>query len=357
MLQDKKIRVIGILGGGQLARMMAVAAAELGFEICIFSNKEDSPAFQLANYKILASYDDLKSLAKFSKLVDVVCFEFENIPLNTLKFLQDNNILRPNILALEISQNRLLEKKFFNDLGIQTAQYQHIKSLDDLSASCKKFGGNAMLKTATNGYDGKGQFSIDNKSDISKIWHAAQALNLELILEEKINFIRELSLVAARDIYGNIIFYDMSYNIHENSILKESYFPAEVSEVTKKMAQNIATKTLEKLDYIGVLAIEFFECANSLIVNEFAPRPHNSGHYSIDACLHSQFEQSIRAAVGMQVIEPELIFSGKMVNLLGDDIELSSELAKNSKVKLHLYGKKDVVKGRKLGHYVVLDKK
>lgn len=357
MFQDNKIKVIGILGGGQLARMMAASAAELGFKICVFSDKEDSPAFQLANYKIFANYEDKKSLEEFAKIVDVVSFEFENIPLKTLEYLQVNSNLRPNIEALKISQNRLLEKEFFNSLNIKTANYLQIKSYEDLINSHNKFAFNSILKIATNGYDGKGQFVLDASSDFKKIWAEANKFNLELILEEKINFSRELSIIAARDVFGNIIYYDLSHNIHKNSILHESYFPAEISNSLKIEAQNIAKNTLEKLDYIGVLAIEFFEMDGELIVNEFAPRPHNSGHFSIDACMHSQFEQAIRAVSGLEVVEPELLFKGKMVNLLGSDIEKSAELAKNSKVKVHLYGKNEILPGRKLGHYVILDKK
>jgi len=357
MFQDSQLKpgdVIGIIGGGQLARMMCFEAAKLGFKTCIYSDTENSPAFQVATSYVCASYDDTKALEGFTDRVSSVTFEFENLPVETLNFIASKLPLRPGAKALEISQNRLVEKKFFNDNNIATAEYLEITSYEDLVAGFNKFQ-DSILKTATLGYDGKGQFSISSGSTLEKIWHDATESNLPLILEKTVPFEREFSIVAARSIDSKIIYYDVVENIHESGILKKTIFPAKIDPNIKDQAEEIARITLESLEYVGVLAIEFFLVDGKLLVNEFAPRPHNSGHFSLDACLHSQFEQGIRAAAGISVIEPELLFSGRMVNLLGEEVNQIPELNKNSSVKTHHYGKSEIKPGRKMGHYVVRD--
>ena len=355
MFKDRRLKagdIIGIFGGGQLARMMCFEAAKLGFKTLIYSDNENSPAFQVSSFHICADYHDKVSLTEFANKVSAVTFEFENIPVETLELIQNQLPLRPNSKALAVSQNRVVEKKFFNENNIKTTSFTEVKTEQDFQISCKRYQ-ESILKTAILGYDGKGQFAINQDSNLTKIWQQASSLNLPLILEKKIQFDQELSIISARSIDGKIVFYDLAKNIHQGGILRESFFPAVVSQEIKLKAQNIAEKTLKALNYVGVLAIEFFLQGEDLLVNEFAPRPHNSGHFSLDACLHSQFEQAIRAAAGMSVIEAELLFSGRMVNLIGDEINQLSELNQDSSVKTHHYGKIEAKKGRKMGHYVV----
>ena len=344
--------VIGIFGGGQLARMMCFEAAKLGFKTLIYADQPDSPAFQVSSDYICADYQDKISLAEFARKADAVTFEFENIPVVTLEFIAESLPLRPNIKALAISQNRVKEKEFFNHHNIKTAEFTPVASKEIFTATCHKYQ-KAILKTAIFGYDGKGQYQIDETSDLNKIWSSAVSLNLPLILEKKIAFEQEVSIIAARSIDGKVIFYDLVENFHQDGILKKTIFPARTTTNIKLQAETIALQTLEALNYVGVLAIEFFLQEGNLLVNEFAPRPHNSGHFSLDACLHSQFEQAIRAAAGMSVIESELLFSGRMVNLIGSEIKQITELHNNSTIKTHHYGKLNIKEGRKMGHYIV----
>lgn len=355
MLQNRKLNIgefIGIFGGGQLARMMCFEAAKLGFKTLIYADQEGSPAFEVASDYICASYNDQVKLAEFAQKISAVTFEFENIPVTTLDYIKKILPLRPSSKALEISQNRITEKSFFNNNQIKTANFIAVETLEDFTKYCHKYK-NAILKTAILGYDGKGQYQINEKSNLAKIWSEANSLNLPLILEQKIAFEQEVSIIAARSIDNKIIFYDLVENFHEDGILKKTIFPARTTSDIKAKAKHIAVQTLEALDYVGVLAIEFFLKEGELIVNEFAPRPHNSGHFSLDACLHSQFEQAIRAASGMSVIEAELLFSGRMVNLIGSEIKQIANLNHKSSVKTHNYGKLEIKKGRKMGHYIV----
>jgi 5-(carboxyamino)imidazole ribonucleotide synthase len=350
----KKGDFIGIMGGGQLARMMAVAASELGYKICVFTDKEDAPALEFANDVVVGDYTDLERLDEFSEKVSVVTFEFENLPAESLRYIEGKIPVRPSVESLFVSQDRLLEKAFFRSLDVPVADFYEIKGLEDLELYSKEFAHNAILKIVREGYDGKGQFVINENSNLAAIWKQAKASG-KLVLERKIEFVKELSIISARDYKGGVVFYDLGENFHENGILRKSVVPALVGAEVVEKAQEIAGKILEKLEYVGVLAIEFFLTKdNELLVNEMAPRPHNSGHYTIDACDHSQFEQAIRAAVGLDVVVPKMLFRAEMVNLLGSEINDIVKLAENPQIKTHNYGKKAVVNGRKMGHYTVV---
>ncbi len=344
---------IGIIGGGQLAQMMCLAAQQHNIATKIYS---DLPAIAapFAEQTIIAPYADQQKFAEFVDSVSAICFEFENIPLEPLKKYAAQHKFRPNLEALRISQDRLIEKEFFNDLGFKTAPYQKLCK-ENYQEQLLEFKQQAIIKTTRFGYDGKGQFKITNLADLQNFQAELAQIQQELIIEDLVPFSRELSIIAARDIFGHIIFYPLAENIHENGILRTTIFPAADCSKLQIQAEKIATATLEKLDYVGVLAIEFFVVGDELLINEFAPRPHNSGHYTIDGATVSQFEQAILAAAGKEVIKPELKTSGKMHNLLGEEISQVAELKSKANHFVHNYGKATSAPLRKMGHYTVLD--
>jgi 5-(carboxyamino)imidazole ribonucleotide synthase len=356
--------IIGIIGGGQLARMMALEAVKLGYKICIFCNAKNSPALDVTNLAIIGDYNDQDLLKKFISQVEAVTFEFENLPYETLKFIEEQSDLNPNAYSLYISQDRVREKDFVNKLSIVTTNYFAIKSLQDLIKKTQQINYNAILKTTQLGYDGKGQFMINKDSDLEKVFTQANHHNTPLILEERVSFNKELSLILARDKKGNIAYYDLVENIHNEGILYKTIAPANLAvDVALKLnnqAQEIAAKLANKLNYIGVMAIEFFlDKAGNLIFNEFAPRPHNSGHFSIDACYHNQFEQAIRASAGLNVASTIMHSKAEMNNLIGDDIKQIAQLSakqSNNIIKIHDYNKGEVRAKRKMGHYNILIK-
>jgi len=347
--------IIGIIGGGQLARMMCFEAHKLGYKTCIFSNTSDSPAFYVTDAKIMGDYSDISLIDQFIDMVSVVTFEFENLPYKTLEYIEKRTLMRPSSKALYISQDRVREKDFINQLGIKTTNYQEIKTLHDLKDTAATYDYNALLKTVQLGYDGKGQFSINKNCDIETIYNQALQSKVPLILEKKVNFIKELSVISARDKDGNIACYNAVENIHQDGILRKTIAPAHISDDIEQKAQTIAKELIAGLDYIGVLSIEFFLDENkNLLVNEFAPRPHNSGHFSIDACYHNQFEQSIRTTIGLPVMPTNQHSKAEMINLIGNDILKAEELSKKPFVKLHNYDKKEIKTNRKMGHYTTI---
>jgi len=351
MNQKSKIKTLGIIGGGQLGRMCCFAAHAMGFRVVIFSNQENSPASFVTNQVIIADYNDKKALEKFAKIIDVATFEFENIPFEGLSYLASKVEVFPKPEILRITQNRLLEKNFLNSIGIKTAKYAEISSLEELKQNLKKFK-KAVLKTATMGYDGKGQFVLSNAAEAELAW--PQAKLQKLILEEFCPFDSEISTVVARSKKGKIKTFDPLTNIHKNGILNKSIYPAKISDGLKLKARNAAKKIAEKLDLVGVLAVEFFVIGENLFVNELAPRPHNSGHFSMDAAVTSQFEQLIRAISGLELGSPEFHSQGFMKNLIGDEVKDLEKFYKNPRAKIHLYGKDKVAVGRKMGHVNVL---
>ncbi len=350
---SKEKDVLGIIGAGQLAMMMCQEAKKLGYKICVFSDKEDSPAFDVAYSYIKGDYDDFDKIDQFIKKISVATLEFENIPAKTLEYIEQKISVYPNSKALEISQDRFLEKKFLNNLSIKTTKYQLIENFLNLEKEIKNFEFESILKTCKFGYDGKGQFVIDEQKDLLGLENIF-ANNHKFLLEKKIKFDRELSIIVARDIYKNIVYYPLVENIHKNGILDKTIFPAKNIDNLSEKTHKIADLILEKLDYVGVLAIEFFQKDEELLVNEFAPRPHNSGHYSLDSCSVSQFLQSVNIAVGGEAENPQLLAKGYMQNLIGYDINKIVRLKKKSNIIIHNYHKKTIKEGRKMGHFIEL---
>lgn len=340
---------VGILGGGQLGRMLSMAAARLGLRSAIYAPEAESPAFQVSDWHVVARYDDNASLADFAGRVDVVTYEFENVPGDTANILNALRDVRPSPAALTIIQDRLAEKRFVREAGIGTAPFAPVDDEVSLDDALSAIGTPAVLKTARFGYDGKGQRMVRQPADLMPAW---QALNRSpCILEGFVSFRRELSLVAARGLNGAIACYDLVENRHENHILRSTLAPARASGHLRAEARRIAETLLSAFDYVGVMGVELFETdSGTLLVNEIAPRVHNSGHWTIDACPVSQFEQHIRAVCGWPLGDTTRHSDAIMTNLLGDEIERWQELAAQPATALHHYGKGDAREGRKMGH-------
>ncbi|MES2677677.1 MAG: 5-(carboxyamino)imidazole ribonucleotide synthase [Pseudomonadota bacterium] len=340
---------IGIFGGGQLGRMACGAAHELGYRTIIFSDVENSPASFVTNQTIVADYADQKALQKFADQIDIATFEFENIPVAAVEFVAAQKPVYPSADVLKITQNRLHEKDFLNQIGVKTADYLAINSLVDLQNGAQKFSHQGVLKTTTMGYDGKGQQVLKAQSDLKGIWENFSGA--KLILEKFVDFSSEISVIVARNIQGEIACYQPLTNIHKNGILDRSFYPAKISAKTAQNAVEIASSIAHKLDLIGILAVEFFVLQDgNLLVNELAPRPHNSGHFSMDASNTSQFEQLIRAISGLPLGDVDFHCQGHMQNLIGEDVLQIDAHLENKKAKLHLYGKDKIAAGRKMGH-------
>jgi len=347
-------KIIGIFGGGQLGKMSCEAAHKLGFKTAIFCPEKNSIASEIADKSFCADYLDKKSLDEFLNYIDIASLEFENIPTKTIEYSSSKIPTFPKANILKITQDRLLEKGFLRKNNIEVADFMEIKSIDNLKNSLKSFNNKAILKTATMGYDGKGQYVLNKDSNLEQIM--AENIKNSLILEKFIPFDQEISVIIARNEKGEISCYDPLTNIHKNSILDESIYPARISKDVKVKSQEIAHKISEKLDLTGILAIEFFVLDNGkLLVNEMAPRPHNSGHFSMDGAKTSQFEQFIRAISGLDFTDNKFIKTGKMKNLIGEDINNTQIYQSNSNAKIHIYGKKEVKTGRKMGHVNILD--
>jgi len=342
---------LGIIGGGQLGRMICYSAHKRGLKTVILSDQQDCPAQDVCNNSIIGDYRDKNILKNFCESIDLATFEFENIPLETAQFVESNKKLFPSANILKITQNRLLEKKFLQENGIKTADFLAINNIDDLKVALEKFK-KGILKTATMGYDGKGQFILDEKSEITKIYE--QVKNLPLIFEKFCQFESEASVIVGRSISGEIKAYEPLTNFHKNGILSRSFYPAKISSPQKIRAQKIATKIAEKINLIGILAVEFFIFDNQILVNELAPRPHNSGHFSMDGSITSQFDQLIRCLVGDSLGNTRFHSQGQMINLIGNDIEELIKYQNNPNAKIHLYGKKIAKEGRKMGHINLL---
>jgi len=349
---------IGIVGGGQLARMLAIAAGKLGFKTVVLDPQPNAPAFELSDQHIIAVYDDTEALSKLAKLTKVITYEFENVPVEAFNNLSSEVEVHPNTKALAISQDRVTEKSFFNNLGIETAPWFDVILPNVIDKGLKSSGGKAILKTRRFGYDGKGQCRLD----AAKLETIAEAKKLsqetQCILEGFIDFTREISIIAARSIDGSIETFDIAENVHRDGILHTSTIPAAVDDTTQKQAINIAHKTLSELDYVGVMGIEFFvKPDGGLIVNEFAPRVHNSGHWTEAACTISQFEQHIRAVTGLPLGSATRHSNCVMENLIGDDMDKVQEILNNEATMLHLYGKAETRAGRKMGHFTKISPK
>lgn len=348
----KKIKTIGIIGGGQLGRMICFYANRMGFKTVIFSDIKNSPASMVTNQTIVAKYDDKKALEKFAKMVDVATFEFENIPFASADFVAKKTDLFPKAEILKITQNRILEKNFLRKIGVSTANYAEVKSENDLLKNLEKFQ-KGILKTATMGYDGKGQVVLTNEKEAKIAFKKLK--NQQLILEKFCPFDSEISVMVSRSKSGEISAYEPLTNIHKNGILDKSIYPARISKKLKTKAQNLARKIADKLGLVGILAVEMFVCGEEILVNELAPRPHNSGHFSMDASVTSQFEQLIRAICDLPLGSVDFHSSGYMKNLIGDEVKMVKEFYQNPNAKVHLYGKDEVKAGRKMGHVNILN--
>ena len=344
------LSAIGILGGGQLGRMLALAAGRLGFDTVVLGPEQNSPAGRVASRQITAAFDDPIALAQFSQAVCVVTFEFENVPAATLERLAAHGAaIAPGARALAVAQDRVDEKTFLNDAGVATVAFEAVDTAEEAELAAERLGTPALLKTRREGYDGKGQVWIDHVAD-------AQAAFLSLggapcILEAAADFERELSVIAARGRDGEIVFYPLGENHHENGILRRTSAPAHVSEAIVEQAERIAHQVLNGLDYVGVMGIELFELPGGhLLVNELAPRVHNSGHWTQDGCEVDQFEQHIRAIAGWPLGPTDAIRRVEMTNLLGHEADDWLKLAAEPEGRPHLYGKKGAAIGRKMGH-------
>lgn len=339
---------IGILGGGQLGRMLALAAAELGFKTHIFAPEADSPAAQVSAAFTQASYEDTAALGAFAAAVDVITYEFENIPAATVRHLARLKPTFPSADALEITQDRLKEKDFVRSLGGGTAPYRAVDSVDDAQAAAAELGLPLVLKTRRFGYDGKGQVIVRRPEDLAA--GVAQLGTRDLIAEGFVAFEREVSVVLARGQDGRVAAYPLVENRHEHHILAETIAPADASPALAQAAEALARQIIEKLQYVGVLAVEMFVVGDGVLVNELAPRVHNSGHWTLDACAVSQFEQHIRAICGLALGDPTPHSRAVMRNLLGDDIFQGPTLLAEPNACLHDYGKREARPGRKMGH-------
>ncbi len=348
---------IGVLGSGQLGRMFAIAARRMGYRVHTFSPATDTPTGQVADLEITAPYEDLDAVRKFANKVNVVTFEFENVPSSTVAAAAESVPVRPGGEVLHITQHRLREKTFLRRHGFPVTNFKTIASLVDLQIGLKELGCPAVLKTAGFGYDGKGQIKIESVSEAAAVW--ANAGRQELILEALVDFALELSVVAARGSDGSFVHWGVVENEHNRHILDVSIAPARVSPAVADEAVAITEAVLEKLDVVGVLCVEFFLTrAGKLLINELAPRPHNSGHFTFDASVTSQFEQQLRAVCGLPLGSTALLKPAAMANLLGDlwaagEPDWAAACA-FPEIKLHLYGKVGPQPGRKMGHLTAL---
>ena len=348
------MKTIGIIGGGQLGRMLAMAAARLNFRTVILEPQPDCPAAQVANSQIVAAYDDPHALGQLADLSDLITYEFENVPVAAAEKLAASRPVFPPPKALEVAQDRLVEKRFINDCGIATARFHAVDSQADLDRALSDFDGVGVLKTRRLGYDGKGQRVFRSAEDDSSGAFAALG-QVPLILESFVPFDREISVIAARAADGATVCFDPAENEHRNGILHTSTVPASVGAATAAAASKAATAILDALGYVGVIGVEFFVLADgSVVANEIAPRVHNSGHWTEAACIVSQFEQHIRAISGLPLGNPQRHSDCVMQNLIGDDIAEVSGLLAEPNVLVHLYGKAEARPGRKMGHFTRL---
>jgi len=349
--------MIGILGGGQLGRMSAMAAKSLGYRVAVLDEVADGPACSCADLSITASFDDLDALTRFADAVDVVTVEFENIPIGALEFLETRVPVRPSASVVRTCQDRVLEKEFLQNNGFPVAPFRVINSAEELASALSELNAPCILKTAALGYDGKGQISLKPGDDSAIAWKKLAAPRA--VLEQRIAFASEASVICARTFVGETLCFPVQANVHRNGILDVTTIPVQLDPGILAKAQEITSAIAAKLSVIGLITAEFFVMENGdLIVNELAPRPHNSGHHTLETTMNSQFSQHVRAVCGLPLGSVELRSSGVMVNLLGDlwqpgepDWEL---LLRESGLFLHLYGKREPKAGRKMGHFTLL---
>lgn len=344
---------IGILGGGQLGRMISIAAAQLGYSSHIFSPDKNNPASQVSAKSTTAEFENTKALTSFAKQSDVITLEFENIPRETLQFLSSIVPVRPSATVLSVIQNRLSEKRYLKSIDVETADFEPVNNLKSLEQAVEIIGLDSILKSAEFGYDGKGQVVIDAGTDHPSALRLMGSENG--ILEKKIDFECEISVIVARNPLGNMAVYDPGENRHVQQILDTTIVPVPLSKSLISRAIEIAKHIADQLQVIGLLAVEMFITRQgNVLVNELAPRPHNSGHWTIDACQTSQFEQLVRAITGLPLGSTERRANVVMKNLIGNEVESWLSLVEDPNLNLHLYGKTEVRPGRKMGHFTRL---
>jgi 5-(carboxyamino)imidazole ribonucleotide synthase len=350
---------VGVLGSGQLGRMFALSARAMGYRVHTYSPEEDSPTGHVADVEVSAPYEDLDRLREFAKGLDVLTFEFENVPRIALDAVTEIVPIRPSAEALWVSQNREREKDFLRRVNVPVAPWAVVRTGKDLAAALSSVGAPAVLKTAAFGYDGKGQEKISSRNETEAEAAWARLGKAPCVLEAFVEFEREVSVIAARGLDGETAIFPAFENEHSRHILDVTRCPAALSTFEEKQAKEIAQAILEALDYVGVLCVEMFHTKDGrLLVNEIAPRPHNSGHLTIDACVTSQFEAQLRAVAGLPLGSTELLRPAAMANLLGDlwaeGVPRWEKACAVPGVALHLYGKKDPRPGRKMGHLTAL---
>jgi 5-(carboxyamino)imidazole ribonucleotide synthase len=347
-------QTIGIIGGGQLGRMMALSAKASGFKIAVLDPTPNCPCGQVADIEITAAYDDLDGLRKLADVSDVITFEFENISADALDWLKEHAYIPQGSELLKITQNRILEKQAITKSGVEVAPYAVISEFEQIYDNIKRLGYPSVLKTAKGGYDGKGQLIIRNEEDLPK---AAELLKYgECVLEAWVPFTKEISVIVARNSNGESKVFPVAENIHKDNILHQSIVPARISEDVELRAKEKALMIADSMELVGTLAVEMFLTENEeIIINELAPRPHNSGHYTMEACETSQFEQHVRAVCNWPLANTDLLKPVVMVNILGEHLEiLLNKLPELSDWKIHLYGKAEAKVKRKMGHVNIL---
>jgi 5-(carboxyamino)imidazole ribonucleotide synthase len=352
--------VIGILGGGQLGRMTAMAAAHLGYRAHVFCPDTDAPATHVTSRATIAPYEDEAALAAFAAAVDVITIEFENIPLAAAEFLATRAPFHPDPSILSICQNRLREKAFCREIGVPTARYADVDDVATLGAAVSELGRPCVLKTAEMGYDGKGQVAIAADTDLAAAWAemSKAATGAGAILESYVDFHMEISVIVARGTDGTRQTYVPVENQHKNHILDQTIVPARISAKFIDKAEGIARHMAAEIGLVGLLAIEMFVTGDGeVLVNELAPRAHNSGHWTLDACVTSQFEQLVRAVAGLPLGSTEALAQAVMKNLIGKDVADAQAQLREPRTKLHLYGKTESRPGRKMGHITRINPK
>ncbi len=349
-------QTIGILGGGQLGRMMAIAAKEMGFKVATVDPTEGSPCGLIADIEIVGDYASEEARKRLAEVSDVITYEFENVDLATAEWLERNHHLPQGSRLLEVTQDRAEEKRTLEAIGVQVAPYVLVDESAELEPALEKIGYPAILKTTRGGYDGKGQVMIEAPQDL-KAAKELLAGGTPCVLEKKINFAKEISVIVARNTSGDTETFPVAENIHKDHILYKSIVPARISEVSLEKAENLARQIASGLELVGTLAVEMFLTNDEgIYINELAPRPHNSGHYTIEGCMFSQFQQHIRAICGWKLGKPTLLKPSVMVNLLGQDAATILEVAPLfDDVHLHLYEKKEIKDKRKMGHFTIIN--
>jgi len=352
-----EIRTIGILGGGQLGRMLTLEAKRMGFRVVALEPFPDSPAGQVADEQIVAAYDDERAIGELGARSDVVTYEFENIPLRSVVALEEaRRIVHPGSAALRIAQDRLLEKSFLRDHGIPTADFAPARDEGECAEAAARIGFPAVLKTTLGGYDGKGQWVVRTEDDVRRA--RVEAKGAALIWERLVRFERELSVIAARNEHGELATFPVSENIHDRGVLATTIVPGRIPDSVAARARAHTATIGRALAIVGTFCVEFFHVGEDVLVNEIAPRVHNSGHYSLDATQISQYETHVRAICGLPLVEPRLFAPAVMANIIGDGtgdrLEGIDELLRERDLALHLYGKRHAAARRKMGHFTVL---